>query len=165
MQVEFDWDPVKAASNLAKHGVSFEEAMAVFADPLALSRLDENHGATEERWVTMGEARGRLLLAVHTYVELGRGACLRSHYFCQCFRQARNEAISGRRDTMKDGYDFSGAARGQFYHADAKLIPPVHLEPDVLDYLAARAVARGTSLSSLVNGLLKKDIELIETGK
>ena len=56
MQVEFDWNPVKAASNLAKHGVSFEEAMAVFADPLALSRLDENHGATEERWVTMGEA-------------------------------------------------------------------------------------------------------------
>ena len=56
MQVEFDWNPVKAASNLAKHGVSFQDAMTVFADPLALSRLDENHGATEERWVTMGEA-------------------------------------------------------------------------------------------------------------
>ena len=70
---EFDWDPVKVASNLAKHGVSFQDAMTVFADPLALSRLDENHGATEERWVTMGEARGRLLLAVHTYVELAEG--------------------------------------------------------------------------------------------
>ena len=66
---------------------------------------------------------------------------------------------------MKDEYDFSGAARGKFYHADARHIPPVHLEPDVLDYLAARAVARGTSLTSLVNALLKKDIELIETGK
>ena len=60
MQVEFDWNPVKAASNLAKHGVSFEEAMAVFADPLALSRLDENHGAIEERWVAMGEVSARV---------------------------------------------------------------------------------------------------------
>ena len=60
MQVEFDWDPVKAASNLAKHGVSFQDAITVFADPLALSRLDENHGATEERWVAMGEVSARV---------------------------------------------------------------------------------------------------------
>lgn len=63
---------------------------------------------------------------------------------------------------MKDEYDFSKAVRGKFYRADAQLIPPVHLEAEVLDYLSARATARGTSLSSLVNTLLKKDIELIE---
>ncbi len=45
MRFEFDWDPAKAASNFAEHGVSFEEAMAVFHDPLALSRPDEDHGA------------------------------------------------------------------------------------------------------------------------
>jgi hypothetical protein len=67
--------------------------------------------------------------------------------------------------TMKDKYDFSGAERGKFYRPDAQLIPPVHLEPEVLDYLSSRAKARGTSLSSLVNDLLKKDIELIETAK
>jgi hypothetical protein len=38
MRYEFDWDPAKAASNLAKHGVAFEDAIAVFHDPLALSR-------------------------------------------------------------------------------------------------------------------------------
>lgn len=64
---------------------------------------------------------------------------------------------------MKEEYDFSGATRGKFFRPGAQLIPPVHLEPDVLDYLAARARARGTSLSILVNELLKKDIELIET--
>lgn len=64
---------------------------------------------------------------------------------------------------MKEEYDFSGATRGKFFRPGAQLIPPVHLEPDVLDYLAARAKARGTSLSILVNELLKKDIELIET--
>ena len=64
---------------------------------------------------------------------------------------------------MKDEYDFSGAARGKFFRPGAQFVPPVHLEPDVLDFLAARAKARGTSLSTLVNELLKKDIELIET--
>ena len=66
---------------------------------------------------------------------------------------------------MKEEYDFSGATRGKFFHPGAQLTPPVHLEPDVLNYLAARAKARGTSLSTLVNELLKKDIELIETVK
>ena len=64
---------------------------------------------------------------------------------------------------MEEEYDFSGATRGKFFRPGARLIPPVHLEPDVLDYLAARAKARGTTLSTLVNELLKKDIELIET--
>lgn len=69
-RIEFDWDPVKARSNLAKHGVSFEQAMGVFADPLALSRLDDQ-GPGEERWITLGMAgAGRLLLVVHTHIEL-----------------------------------------------------------------------------------------------
>ncbi len=63
---------------------------------------------------------------------------------------------------MKDEYDFTSAERGKFFRRDAQVIPPVHLDPDVLSYLAAKAEARGTSLSALVNQLLKKDIELIE---
>ena len=66
---------------------------------------------------------------------------------------------------MKDEYDFSGAKRGKFFRPNLKLIPPVHLEPDVLDYLSERAYDRGTSLNALVNALLKKDIELIEAGR
>jgi hypothetical protein len=66
---------------------------------------------------------------------------------------------------MKDEYDFSNAERGKFCRGDAQLIPPVHLDPEVLSYLAARAEARGTSLSTLVNDLLRKDIELIEAAK
>jgi hypothetical protein len=65
-------------------------------------------------------------------------------------------------DAMKDEYDFSNASRGKFYRQGATLVPPVHLEPEVLQYLQAQAQARGTSLSQLVNDLLKKDIELIE---
>ena len=71
-RIEFDWDPAKARSNQAKHAVSFEDAMGVFADPLALSRLDDDLGVGEERWVTLGmaPAAARLLLVVHTHVEL-----------------------------------------------------------------------------------------------
>jgi hypothetical protein len=42
------------------------------------------------------------------------------------------------------------------------LIPPVRLELQVLDFLATRAQAKGTTLNALLNTLLKKDIELIE---
>ncbi|MGO9484162.1 MAG: hypothetical protein ACLPX9_06220 [Rhodomicrobium sp.] len=66
---------------------------------------------------------------------------------------------------MQNEYDFSRAQRGKFYRKGAELVPPVHLEPEILKYLQARADARGTSLSQLVNQLLKKDIELIETAR
>ena len=63
---------------------------------------------------------------------------------------------------MKDEYDFSKGERGKFFRAGAQMVPPVHLEPEVLAYLQAKAETRGTSLSHLVNQLLKKDIEMIE---
>ena len=53
----------------------------------------------------------------------------------------------------------------KFYGPGAQLVPPVHIEPEVLDHLAARAEARGTSFSALVNELLKSDIEGIEAWK
>ena len=68
-------------------------------------------------------------------------------------------------DDMKDEYDFSKAERGRFYRKDAVLVPPVHLDPDVLAFLTSRAQARGISLNDLVNELLKKDIELIEAAE
>lgn len=71
MRFEFDWDPAKADSNRRKHGVAFEDAMGVFADPLALSRLDEESGQGEERWVTIGRNTvSNLLLVVHSWIEL-----------------------------------------------------------------------------------------------
>ena len=66
---------------------------------------------------------------------------------------------------MKDEYDFSKAERGRFYRPEAALAPPVHLAPEVLAFLTARAQSRGVTLSELVNALLKKDIELIEAAE
>lgn len=66
---------------------------------------------------------------------------------------------------MKPEYDFSKGERGKFYQPDLKLIPPVRLDPQVLEYLIARAQAKGIPLNELINSLLKKDIELIEAGR
>ncbi len=71
MRIEFDWDPQKAAENILKHNVSFDEALTVFADPLALTRFDDDSAGLEERWITIGLSRAtRLLLVVHTHAQL-----------------------------------------------------------------------------------------------
>ena len=66
---------------------------------------------------------------------------------------------------MKREYDFSNAERGKFYRPGMELGPPVYLERGVLTWLTSHAQSKGTTLNSLVNELLKKDIELIETAK
>ncbi|MFN0044028.1 MAG: BrnT family toxin [Alphaproteobacteria bacterium] len=61
--MEFEWDTVKARKNLAKHGVSFDEAKSVFYDPLAASFPDPDHSWDETRNVIFGiSSRNRFLL-------------------------------------------------------------------------------------------------------
>ena len=63
----FEWDDRKAASNMQKHGVSFDKAVSVFADELALTFADTDHFESEERSRTFGMSiKRRLLLVVHT---------------------------------------------------------------------------------------------------
>jgi uncharacterized DUF497 family protein len=65
--VRFEWDRDKAVSNLAKHAISFEEAVSVFYDPLAASFEDPDHSLSEGRWITVGySVSGRLLIVWHT---------------------------------------------------------------------------------------------------
>jgi len=63
----FEWDPDKAHANLAKHGVSFEEAATAFADPLSFTRFDPDHSAHEDRFLLLGATQsGRLVVVAHT---------------------------------------------------------------------------------------------------
>lgn len=89
MSLRFEWDPEKAAANLAKHGVSFEEALTVFSDPLARIFDDEDHSIEEEREIIIGHSTMPRLLVV-------------------CFT-ARDTAIrlfSARRATKKERQDY-----------------------------------------------------------
>jgi uncharacterized DUF497 family protein len=62
--MEFEWDPRKAAINLRKHGVTFQEASTVFGDPLAITFDDPDHSIDEDRHITFGLSRSNRLLAL-----------------------------------------------------------------------------------------------------
>ena len=69
MQYNFEWNPDKAHRNFTKHGVTFEQAIEVFKDPVALTVYDQEESSEDEdRWVTLGQANGQhYLVVVHTY--------------------------------------------------------------------------------------------------
>ena len=68
MRLRFDWDSRKAASNLKKHGVSFDEARTAFDDPLGAYYPDSLH---DHRFILIGySSRRRLLYVVHAEVSL-----------------------------------------------------------------------------------------------
>ena len=64
--MEFEWNPRKAAENLRKHKVSFNEAATVFGDSLSATVSDPDHSVEERRTITIGSSnRGRLLMIAH----------------------------------------------------------------------------------------------------
>ena len=89
MGVSFEWDARKAASNLRKHEVSFEEAMRVFGDPLAQIFDDPVHSDDERRELIVGHSSPRRLLIV-SFVE--RGSAVR--------------ILSARRTTRRERRDY-----------------------------------------------------------
>ena len=67
MAYRFEWDRRKAASNVGKHGMTFEEASTVFSDPLAFIFDDEDHSADERREIIIGHSHsGRLVIVCFT---------------------------------------------------------------------------------------------------
>jgi uncharacterized DUF497 family protein len=64
MNRRFEWDPTKARSNLSRHGVSFEEALTVFANPMARIFDDEDHSIEEQREIIIGHSVKERLLVV-----------------------------------------------------------------------------------------------------
>ncbi|HEV7669221.1 MAG TPA: BrnT family toxin [Thermoanaerobaculia bacterium] len=83
--MRFEWDKAKAAANVRKHGVSFDEAVTVFLDDLASTGPDPDHSVGESRYLTFGVSRlGRLLAVSHSY------------------RPGANRIISARRTTRTE---------------------------------------------------------------
>jgi uncharacterized protein len=69
--MNFTWDPKKAADNLRKHGVSFEEASTVFRDVLSTTGSNPDHSVGEHRFVTFGISQQGSFLAV-SHTEVGK---------------------------------------------------------------------------------------------
>ena len=94
MSYEFECDHGKAESNLKKHGVSFEEAVTVFADPLSLNMPDPAHYADEERFLVLGMSTKHRILVV-AYAE----------------RPPRTRIISAREATRRERHDYEEAEK------------------------------------------------------
>ena len=89
--LRFEWDPSKAAANLRKHRVSFEDAQSVFSDERAQLIDDPDHSEDEERFVLLGlSSTLRLLVVAH------------------CYRSAGNviRIISARKATADEEHDY-----------------------------------------------------------
>ena len=66
--MRFEWNARKAAANVRKHGVSFDEAASVFLDSLSATGDDPDHSLDERRFVTFGNSSsGRLLVVAHVH--------------------------------------------------------------------------------------------------
>lgn len=66
---------------------------------------------------------------------------------------------------MKPEYDFSQGERGKFFRPQADMRLPIYLDEDVQAYLTERAAHKRVSLGEMVNGLLKQEIQIIESVK
>jgi uncharacterized protein len=64
--VDFEWNSDRADSNIAKHGVDFVTAAAVFADPNRLVSIDTGHSDVEQRYRVIGAVGGMVLFVVYT---------------------------------------------------------------------------------------------------
>lgn len=74
----FEWDARKAASNAAKHGVSFDDAVTVFLDPDGLDGPDVQHSGVESRFRRLGRAAdGRVLVVAYTLRRSGNAEAIR----------------------------------------------------------------------------------------
>ena len=94
--MEFEWDPKKAKSNLAKHGVSFTEAMTVFGDALEIVIADPDHSEGESRFLSIGlSSLGRLLVVGYTE------------------REGRTRIINARRATAKERKEYESSDTSQ----------------------------------------------------
>lgn len=181
MKIRFEWDPIVAAINRTKHGVSFESAARVFADPLYLS-LQDRHEAGEDRWLTFGMVDGSLVAAVaHTVRERDDGDVIRiisarreprtsGNAMNKIVKQVRGKTAARKNtdiDTsdIPEVTDWSGAVRGRFLKPGAVLQLPVYLEADVLQFLQQRAGKQKIETSKLANELLRRDIELIRVAE
>jgi uncharacterized DUF497 family protein len=74
--IKFEWDATKAAANLKKHLVSFEEAKSIFFDEFSVQFFDDDHSLDEERFLMLGMSSGAKLLIV-CHCEREHGAVIR----------------------------------------------------------------------------------------
>lgn len=93
MNLQFEWDDAKARVNLTKHGVAFDEALSVFADPLARIFDDPDHSDNERRELIIGFSRRPRLLVVGFTERFGRVRLIHARRATQAERKRHEETF------------------------------------------------------------------------
>lgn len=133
MRYDFEWDQVKAKQNLSKHRISFQHAAMIFRVLYMVSIFDDEHSATEERWLTIGRnGNDRLLVVAHTFRQFSEAVWV-------------IRMISAHKATTAE------------FHF------PIYLGADITDFMSRLALQTERYLSELVNDWLRRDIELVQT--
>jgi uncharacterized protein len=149
--MEFEWDAQKAASNVAKHGVTFPEEMTLFGDPLELVIADPHRSDDEFRFLSMGQsAMGPLLVVAYTERE-GRARIISAVKRLPENGSSMNHHVrQNDNDEMRPEYDFSHGVRGKHYEAYRAGTNVVFLDSDV-----AKALADSASVNQALRLLLQ----------
>lgn len=156
MSLEFEWDSNKAAANLKKHGVAFDEALTVFRDPLALLFDDPDHSADEQREVIIASRRNRGFL--WSALPSGRAGFGSSTRGARPPQNASNMAKTRRprkrppSDDLRPEYefDYTKARPNRFASRFPRQTVAVVLEPDV-----AEVFSTSRSVNSLLRSVIK----------
>jgi uncharacterized DUF497 family protein/uncharacterized protein (DUF4415 family) len=178
----FEWDAAKARRNLAKHGVSFDDATRVFDDPFALMLQDSVEGG-EERWQAIGRAGAHLALVVaHIARHLAGPTSFASFlHAARCGTRgdvmktkrtkspARKLATapakrSGARRAAVDTSDipplteefFAHAVRNPYYRP-VKQSTTVRIDADVLAWLRRQGAGYQTRINAILRRAMLKD--------
>lgn len=94
MDLQFEWDASKAKANLKKHGVAFEEALTVFADPLGRIFDDPEHSSEERREIIIGFSAKPRLLVVGFTERSGRVRLIHARRATTTERKRHEESIT-----------------------------------------------------------------------
>ncbi len=144
-ELHFEWDPSKAEANIAKHGISFEEAASVFYDGRAVEFYDDENSNWEDRFLLLG------ISSAHGVPLPPSRRIHHSSYFCTEGNQERVQLLP-RGETMKDEYDLSKMkSRPNPYARKLKKQVTLRIQPEVIDYFKAMAEETGIPYQSLIN--------------
>ena len=181
LELAWAWDPKKNRYNQQKHGLSFETAVLVFNDPLAMTRVDPY--PHEQRWRTIGVVGLVVLLVVHTWPDrvaekdAGQGVSLvlgkpqdakgermkeeNTGFTDQ--QKAELDALAAlpedeiQKDDIPEVLDWSGARRGVFYRPVKKQIT-LRLDVDIVTWFKTRAQG-GRGYQTDINTALRQHVQ------
>jgi uncharacterized DUF497 family protein len=167
IKFQFDWDLAKPNSNFSKHRIRFAESLAVFDDPLAVTRPDVEHGRADERWITVGQADARLIALVHALAEGEANSFhLRIISSRRLTADERRQYESGKyrieEAIMKSEYDSEQWERGKFYREGAIFLLPFHLEASIYRRISRLAADVGVPATDLAGELLTRGMDELD---